>query len=119
MKAATSCGCVFGLLNFAKDRRCQAIAPADELEPRTALLEPFCFEAQESSQQPEDALNLGNGPAPVVGRKRIDSEAVDTHVRCMLHNTPQRSDSGAMACNAGQSAPRSPATISVHNDCNV
>src|ERR1700675_3688826 len=116
MEGAPCGGCAFGLVDLAQHGFCQSITPADDLEPCAALTETVSLQTQEGAQEPEDALHLGSRPAPVVGGKGIDREAPNTHIRCALHNALQGGHSGTMTGDAGETAPRCPAAIAVHDD---
>src|ERR1035438_4366824 len=103
MEAPPACSCAFGLVDLAQHGFFQSITPADDLQPRASLPEPFRLQTQESAQQPEDALYLRGRPAPIVGGKGVDREATDAYVRRAFNNAPQRDHSGTMTGDAGQS----------------
>src|SRR5689334_18728582 len=101
MKIASGCGCGFGSIDFLEHWSRQPITPSNHAEPNATLPELFGLKAQEGAQQPEDALHLGRRPGPVIGREGVEREARDAEIQGALHDTPHRSGSSAMACDAG------------------
>src|SRR5689334_7057213 len=101
MKIASGCGYGFGSIDFPEHWVRQPITPSNHTKPHATLPELFGLEAQEGAQQPKDALHLGRRPGPIIGREGVEGEASDAEVERALHDTPHRSGSSAMACDAG------------------
>src|ERR1700761_169881 len=111
-----ACGHSDCLVDLAQQQCWDTIAPADDFQSHPRLPEFCSLQPQEGSQQPKNALNFGCGTAPVVRRKCVDGQTTDAHMRRVFHDALYGCDSGTMSCNPGQTAPRSPPPIAVHDD---
>jgi hypothetical protein len=94
-------GGAFSPVDLAQQPIREAVAPADDLQPRTALAEPSRFKSKKSAQQPEDPVHLVGRAGPVVRRKRIERQPPDADVRRTLDYTPSRGNSCSMSSDPG------------------
>src|SRR5262249_60282007 len=75
--------------------------------------------ASEAAQQPDQFVDFGGGPRPVLGAERKNGEKVDSEIASGTHGTAQRLDAAAMPFPARQPARGRPAPVAVHDDGNV
>jgi hypothetical protein len=116
MEFAPSAGCVFYPLNILPQHERESVAPPDHLEAHPFFPQLLAFQTEEGAQETKDGLYFIWRTAPVIRRKGIQSETPYPELWRMLDRAARCCDSRPMTRNAGQSTPRSPAPVSVHDD---
>ena len=113
------CRCaILGVFDGAECGGGEAIAAADDFETR-ALLAETVVSRRRNARMIQKMLSTSVAGRPSCRRKGVEREAGEADVGCVLDDAAHGCDSGAVAGDAGEAAPLSPAAIAIHDDGDV
>ena len=93
--------------------------PADDAQTDVLLVQFPDFFLQVLAQQLHQELDFCVRALPVFDGKSVKRQVRDAEARAGLHRLANRSDAGAMPCDAWQAALLRPAAVAVHNHGDV
>src|SRR6185312_890762 len=112
-------GRLFAALDQLAQLRAEPVAATDDIDPDRLFEAATRLRQQVTLEQGEQCADFAFRPLPVACRESVESQRADATACCRFHNSVDGCRAGAMPCRTRQAAPRSPAAVAVHDDCDV